>query len=420
MEQTVKAWMRYLPEAVAQSLARIPSRLQERIQEIRLRRDAPTVLSTPETEWLLEYDGKVNQLYSSQTVVCGREDLERCVAQLCEYSVHTHQQELREGYIHTVEGCRAGIAGRAVVEQGHITALRDITSVCLRIARHHRGCATELTALLRQDTVPVGTLICGAPGCGKTSLLRDLACQLAEGQSGKRYRVTVVDERGELALGNALRECDVLAGHPKPTGILQAVRGLAPDVILLDELGSEDEIRAISSALQCGVAVVATVHADHPPGLCSRPALRRLLETGGFSRVIFLCGRHRPGTVRRVCTAEEVLYEADRNSVGVGDGDSLGTLCVPAAQPTCKGSNLNRGVTLFPEHTDHVHGGSHRRIAAGGSKRGTVSFSFGAHGDDKSAADGTVADGVAPGGRDRSDGGWVQPGRCGTFASDRR
>ena len=184
--------------------------------------------------------------------ICTKQELEETFEALCEYSVHSHQQELRQGYISTRSGCRAGVAGTTVVEGGRVVSMRSITSLCIRVARPHPGCAASLARALTDSRGRVhSALLCGEPSSGKSSLLRDLARQLSQGLTGRRYRVSVIDERGELsgvpeAPGQAsLRNCDVLLYCPKPAGIGQAVRCLAPDVLLFDELGVRADPEAV-------------------------------------------------------------------------------------------------------------------------------------------------------------------------------
>jgi stage III sporulation protein AA len=145
-------------------------------------------------------------------------------------------------------------------------------------------------------------LLVGEPASGKTSLLRDLARQLADTVKGKGLRVSVVDERGELGDMDTLHHCDVIAGCPKPTGILQAVRCLSPDVIFLDELGSNDEILAIRQGLQCGVSVVASIHAANMAALKQRPIVRDLLQEKVFDYIAMLLGRQSPCKVKQLYT----------------------------------------------------------------------------------------------------------------------
>lgn len=142
-----------------------------------------------------------------------------------------------------------------MVEDGAVVSVRTLTSLCIRVARSHNGCADELKRLLDRDGLR-GMLICGEPSSGKSSLLRDLARQLAD--DGRR--VAVVDERGELSGHLPLPRCDVLKGYPKPEGIQQAVRCLAPDVVIFDELGTGEETDAVCAGLNAGVTAIASAH----------------------------------------------------------------------------------------------------------------------------------------------------------------
>ncbi|MBO5797303.1 MAG: Flp pilus assembly complex ATPase component TadA, partial [Clostridia bacterium] len=134
-------------------------------------------------------------------------------------------------------------------------------------------------------------LICGQPASGKTTLLRDLICRLATGISPRR--LTVVDERGELLLDND-QPCEVLLGYPKAVGIEQALRTLSPEGIVFDELGSEEEVKAVLQCLNSGVAAICTLHADGIESLKRRPAARAALQSGAFEYVALLSGRRAP------------------------------------------------------------------------------------------------------------------------------
>ncbi len=316
----------YLPPTVREAVARLPDRLAARIQELRLRADSPVVLSAPDGEWLLTARGEAALHPANPPLTCTRLQVEECFLRLCEYSVHTHQQELCSGFVTTRDGCRAGVAGTAVLEGERIVSVRNITALCIRIARRHDGCATALLSLLLTENRPVSLLVCGEPSSGKSSLLKDLSRRLADGDGGKRrrFRVAVVDERGELSGSTGLPGCDVLKGYPKALGIGQAVRCLAPDVVVFDELGSAAETAAVLEGLNTGTAAVATAHCRDAEELLRRPQLKNALLSGAFDRVVFLEGRKNPGQISRVIETGDLLAQNDRAVSVDPDGDRRG------------------------------------------------------------------------------------------------
>lgn len=283
-----------LPQPLQEVLARVPSSIRDRVQEIRLRNKAPITLSLPDFDYILPED------------ICKVKPLSNIFEHLCDYSVHAHQDELRQGYIRTKNGCRAGVAGTAVVENGEVVSMRNITAICLRIARDHKGCAKELAFTVANGGRLHGLLLCGEPASGKTSLLRDLVRTLVVGEVDRPFRVTVVDERGELSRGTPL-PCEVLLGYPKAVGIEQALRTLSPEGIVFDELGSAAEVATVVRCLNSGVAAIASLHADSIEALRRRAVARQALQSGAFEYVALLAGRRQPGQIAQVLSAKEVL-----------------------------------------------------------------------------------------------------------------
>ena len=281
-----------LPSAIREALARVPPTIQRQTQEIRLRKNAPLTLSLPDGDWTVP------------SILCTGEQLYSAFERLCEYSIHSHQEELRQGYIRLKNGCRAGIAGTSVVENGRVVSVREITSICLRVARQHEKCAKELAFTLSNGGRLHAALLCGEPGSGKTSLLRDLVRCFAVGEASRRFRMAVVDERGELQMAGL--PCDTLVGCPKAAGIEQALRNLAPEGIVFDELGDTAETAAVLRCLNSGVAAFATLHAGSIEALQYRPVARQALQSGAFEYVVLLAGRREPGRVARVLPVEEL------------------------------------------------------------------------------------------------------------------
>ena len=148
-----------------------------------------------------------------------------------------------------------------------------------------------------------GLLIYSPPGGGKTTALRALA--LALGTKKEPCRVVVLDERMEFPLSEyASATVDILRGYRRVHALAIAHRSMSPEVVMLDEVGGEEEAEALSSLLRGGAATVCTAHAKSYEDICSRGALRPFLERGIFDA--FLCiKRDKNGFVYRVENVED-------------------------------------------------------------------------------------------------------------------
>lgn len=306
-----------LCEPLRRRLSELDGDTMDRVREIRLIAGAPPMLLA----------GARMIALANHPPVLTRE-LEQSVISLCGMSVHTHQRELAQGFISLAGGHRAGVAGTAVYDtQGKLQCVRDITAIVIRVAREIPRAADVLIAQTLAGGV-TGLLIAGRPGSGKTTLLRDLARQLSGGAVRGCSRVAVVDERGELSqIGDGV--C-ALRGYNKGEGILQAVRALSPQVVICDEIGGSGDVEAVRWALNCGVAVIASIHAGSAADFISREAGRRLLETGAFAMVAVLSDSPLPGTLEEVVSGYELGSRLRHRRVGdellVGryfDGDGL-------------------------------------------------------------------------------------------------
>ena len=276
-----------LPDFLLAQLARLPDDLRARTTEIRMRAGGTLTLTLPEGPYPLEDSPRLTGAQLAQALRA-----------LCEYSVHSYTEDIARGYVTLPGGHRAGVCGTAVTERADaaagsvVTAVRDISSINLRVAREFTGAASELYARLYQSGRLPGLLISGPPGSGKTTLLRDLARRLSDISC---CRVAIIDERGELAGARAGTPCcavgantDVLTGYPKGEGILLAIRSLSPEIILCDELGGESDALALEAGFHTGVRFVATLHAGDSDDALSRPVARRLLSCGAFDYLAHL------------------------------------------------------------------------------------------------------------------------------------
>ncbi len=200
----------------------------------------------------------------------------------CRYSPWSAETVAR-GYLTAPGGHRIGICGEALIRDGVVTGIRDVTSLCLRVARDFPGIGSG-AAQIRGNL-----LILGPPGSGKTTLLRDLIRQISEIGPGS---IAVVDQGGELFPPGASfpkgPRTDVLTHCPKPMGIEMVLKTMGPGVIAVDEITSAADCVALEQALWCGVRILATAHARDRQDLQGRAVYRKLRDSGLFDKVLIL------------------------------------------------------------------------------------------------------------------------------------
>ncbi len=187
----------------------------------------------------------------------------------CGYSVYAAENQLKQGFVTAQGGARIGLAGDFVYERGEVHAVRDVTSLCIRVPHEIRGCAEEIYARCLADKLR-SVLILAPPGEGKTTILRDL-CRLVSAR--RHVNLLVSDERGELSAGDLGETSDVIRFADKLTAFTAGIRALRPDVIATDELLPAD-YPAAERAICANIKVFASAHlaryADVPAKIFAR------------------------------------------------------------------------------------------------------------------------------------------------------
>ena len=288
-------------------LLRLPAAAQQDVRELRLRPGQPLALTTASGIRFLLPEGGIACCVTSRAVRVSAEEISEAYRRACGYSVHSWEEEAAKGFLTLAGGHRVGVAGTASAEGGRVLALRQVGSLNFRIARSVPGAAGQLPGLLYSGGNLPSVLVAGEPGSGKTTLLRDLARRLSSGETGRYFRVAVVDERSELSGSRDgqpaldLGPCtDLLCGYPKGEGMALAIRTLAPDLVVCDEIGGEKEADAVTDSLDAGVALLCSAHAGSLEQLLRRRPLRALLETGAFQWAVILESREQPCRIREI------------------------------------------------------------------------------------------------------------------------
>lgn len=257
------------------------------LQEIRLRVNEYAVIICNRKEYFLQKDSGVR---------ISENDIRECFKRISEYSVYAYEEELKNGYITIKGGHRVGIAGKVILDNGHVKNIRYVSFINIRVSRQIKGCSDKIISNIYYDSVVHNTLIISPPGGGKTTLLRDIIRNISSGYGNQNgVNVGVVDERSEICAcyrgipqNDVGIRTDILDACPKAEGIVRLIRSMSPKVIAVDEIGTKDDIMAVEYAMVSGCGVIATIHGCGMEDICNNYLLRKSIEERKFSRFILL------------------------------------------------------------------------------------------------------------------------------------
>ena len=217
----------------------------------------------------------------STDIYVSSELIEEVFQLLCDNSIYAHINTIKEGYICVGNGIRAGICGKAVIENGELIGVHNISSVNIRIPNKIENSANYLFNLIKNTQFSKSVLLYSSPGVGKTTILRDLITKLEELENKIRY--VVIDTKEEIVSGISQRITgDVFLSYPKGTAIELATKSMTPQYIICDEISSYSEAESVLKAVNSGVCLVATTHAGSIDDLYSKEILKSLLKSNAF------------------------------------------------------------------------------------------------------------------------------------------
>jgi len=216
------------------------------LEEIRIRNNQNIILRFNRSERIIDYKPNSN-------------DILQTLQNICDNSIYSYQKEICEGYITIRGGHRIGITGNCVIENNKVINIRYISSLNFRIAKQIIGCSDNILHHIidEENDIVFNTLIVSLPGAGKTTLLRDIVRNISNGtEQINGLTVGVVDERGEISAmykGESQNDVglrtDILSNIPKAIGMRMLIRSMAPQVLVADEIGSNEDIVAIREAM---------------------------------------------------------------------------------------------------------------------------------------------------------------------------
>lgn len=265
------------PKQISEEIKKIIAAYRIEPEEIRIRVGQSPILRC------------INKEYVCSNIVITDKDVTHIMMNATNGAFHASIDSIKNGFLPLPNGGRLGICGEGSVIERKIYNIRNITSLCLRIAAEKHGCSDSFFETAYSSGFK-NTIIIAPPGAGKTTLLRECIRKL----SNIGYYIGVADERGEISgmhEGKSTFDLgcrtDILFGIDKPQASIMLLRTMAPDIIAVDEITSYRDLPAIIEATGCGVGLLSTIHGKNLSDL-SKPSFQDILKIKAFELAIII------------------------------------------------------------------------------------------------------------------------------------
>lgn len=275
--------LKYLSNSIKEQIIKDCNYDFKRLEEIRLRNCKNIILKFNENEEILNY-------------IVQTKDILETLEKITENSIYTYEKQIANGFITLPGGHRVGITGNAVIENEKVISISHISGMNFRIAKQIIDCSNSVLKKLYEQGEFKNTIIVGAPGTGKTTILKDLIKKISEGNMyGNGINVGVVDERNEISAMHRGKEeinlgirTDVITNIPKNIGIKMLIRSMAPKVIAVDEIGGKKDAESINYASKSGVKVLTTIHGNSLADVKNNKEINEIIENKLIEEIIVL------------------------------------------------------------------------------------------------------------------------------------
>lgn len=298
-----------MPERVRTAIERVETQFP--LNEIRLRLGCPIQLVYKDFDRLLYAPNGRGML--------DEDECQRLLLGICEQSVYAWTDEMKNGFVTLAGGYRVGLGGRMVQSDERTERFSEVNYFNFRIVREVKNCSASLLPMIKDERGKLlSTLIISPPGLGKTTLLRDIIRAVSSGQGLKAQKVSIADERFEVA--GCVRgrpqfdigpRSDIVSGTRKALAMRKMLASLSPEVIATDELQHKSDVEAALEAQSSGVTILSTAHGRDIIDVNKRPSMAQLLRERVFNRYVEL---KEIGSIHRVCNEDgEEVEECTRS-----------------------------------------------------------------------------------------------------------
>ena len=166
----------YFPKTIQEKIKCIGKYEEENIEEIRLRVDQNISI-------------KIGQEMKNLDYKISKKEIEETFENICEKSIYSYTKQISEGFITIKGGNRVGLTGSCVIEERKVKNINNISSLNFRIARQIKDVAVPIlkdVIDIKNNTI-FNTMIVSPPGCGKTTILRDLVRMVSNRNTGNWF-----------------------------------------------------------------------------------------------------------------------------------------------------------------------------------------------------------------------------------------
>ncbi|MBQ3572787.1 MAG: hypothetical protein IJA15_08165 [Clostridia bacterium] len=252
---------------------------QENIYEIRIRKEAPVTVNYAGNFISIKIEG--------QYLVYTAEEISLILTKACNNSIYKYNEYIKNGYISCGQGIRIGIAGECVTESGIIKTIKNFHSLCIRFPHQVIGCADKAFEIINANNGIKSLLVISPPGVGKTTLLRDITRIISD---IKMLNILVIDEKNEIYYDgcNIGKTTDVINGCDKAFGFYTAIKTLSPDVVIADEITTEQEANGAMFASLSGVKIICSVHGNSLKDVKKKKYMQLLFNEKCFDKCVLL------------------------------------------------------------------------------------------------------------------------------------
>lgn len=277
----------FLPSIILDVISSLKT---DNLNEIRLRLNMPVQIKYNFKKYYIT--DKNLTFNRDDAIITTKEMIEFIIEKVSEKSLYAHNERLKNGYLITKDGLRIGISGECVFD-GQVKTIKNITSLLIRIPYIKNDGINEISKYIYDEKV-YNTLIISPPGYGKTTLIKKIINYLS-----KYKELLVIDERGELYDKSV--NADYIRFSDKKYAFEKGIRVMSPQVIITDELITENDFKMCEYISYSGINVIATIHAKDYDEVKSKP----YFNNNVFDRYIILNNKEIAG---------EILYIYDRHN----------------------------------------------------------------------------------------------------------